>query len=143
VKLFTIGFTKRSAESFFAALQGASVVKLVDVRLNNVSQLSGFTKKNDLRYFLKAICGIDYVHCEQFAPTQGMLDEYKKKRGLWSDYERKFLDLMASRQIESTEKQLLDCACLLCSEARPHHCHRRLIAEYLRARWGDIEVVHL
>ena len=143
MKLFTIGFTKRSAESFFTALKNVPVVKLVDVRLNNVSQLSGFTKKNDLRYFLKAICGIDYVHCEQFAPTQEMLNEYKKKRGLWSDYECRFLDLMASRRIENTDKRLLDGACLLCSEARPEHCHRRLVAEYLRAAWGDVEVVHL
>ncbi len=143
MKLFTIGFTKKSAESFFTTLKNASVARLVDIRLNNVSQLAGFTKKNDLRYFLKEICGIDYVHCEQFAPTQEIMDEYKKDGASWSNYERKFLKLMTSRRVENTDKRLLNGACLLCSEARPEYCHRRLVAEYLRAAWGDVEVVHL
>lgn len=143
MKLFTIGFTKKSAESFFTTLKNADVARLVDIRLNNVSQLSGFTKKNDLRYFLKAICGIDYVHCEQFAPTQEIMDEYKKDGGSWSNFERKFLKLMTSRRVENTDKKLLDGACLLCSEARPEHCHRSLVVDYLRAAWGNVEVVHL
>src|SRR5437660_8258968 len=102
MKLFTIGFTKKSAETFFTRLKNAGVKRLVDVRLNNVSQLAGFTKKNDLRYFTKAICDIEYVHATDLAPTQDILDAYKKQNGDWALYERKFLDLMRSRRIEQT-----------------------------------------
>jgi len=143
VKLFTIGFTKKSAETFFSKLKNAGVKKLIDVRLNNVSQLAGFAKKDDLRYFTKKICGIEYEHISQLAPTQDILDEYKKSKGEWSTYERKFLDLMASRHIEDIDPQRIDGGCLLCSEDKPHHCHRRLVAEYLRANWLDVEITHL
>lgn len=141
--VFTIGFTKKSAESFFEALKTAGVRRLIDVRLNNVSQLTGFTKQKDLRYFTREICNIEYLHLLQLAPTKDMLHEYKKARGTWTDYERKFLDLMAARRIEDTDKDLVDGACLLCSEERPEHCHRRLVAEYLRDKWGCLEIVHL
>ncbi len=143
MKLFTIGFTKTSAERFFARLSNAHVKKLADVRLNNVSQLSGFAKKDDLRYFCKAICGIGYEHFSDLAPTQDILDEYKKSKGAWSIYEDKFLSLMARRKIEEIDRSRLDGACLLCSEDKPHHCHRRLVAEYLKDKWSDVEVVHL
>lgn len=144
MKLFTIGFTKTSAEAFFERLKKAGVKKVVDVRLNNVSQLAGFAKMQDLRYFLKAIGGIDYSHQLQLAPTQEMLDGYKKEGGDWLDYERKFLSLISSRHIEETvSKTDLDGACLLCSEDKPHHCHRRIVAEYLRDKWGDLEIVNL
>jgi uncharacterized protein (DUF488 family) len=116
----------------------------MDVRLNNVSQLAGFAKKDDLSYFARVICGMDYLHLPALAPTQEMLDRYKKKRGDWSVYEREFLDLMNRRRIEDIiQKELVMDGCLLCSEDRPHHCHRRLVAEYLKERWGDVEVVHL
>jgi uncharacterized protein (DUF488 family) len=143
MKLFTIGFTKSSAESFFARLSGAHVKKLVDVRLNNVSQLAGFAKKNDLRYFAKSIAGIGYEHIPELAPTQDMLDEYKKSKGSWAIYAEKFLDLMARRKIETIDRSLLDGGCLLCSEDKPHHCHRRLVAEYLKEKWGKVEIEHL
>lgn len=144
MKLFTIGFTKSSAESFFSRLQKAGVKTVFDVRLNNVSQLAGFAKKDDLRYFLKAICGIGYVHQPEFAPRQEMLDAYKKGRGEWSVYERQFLDLITKRQIEQVvTPESLDGACLLCSEDKPHQCHRRLVAEYLKEKWGDLEISHL
>ena len=145
MKIFTIGFTKKSAENFFTRLQKAGVKRLVDVRLNNVSQLAGFTKKDDLRYFTKALCGIDYVHLPALAPTQEILNPYKKqKNGDWPLYERQFLDLMRSRRIEETvSHELLDGGCLLCSEEKPHHCHRRLVAEYLRDKWKDVEIEHI
>jgi uncharacterized protein (DUF488 family) len=144
MKLFTIGFTKRSAERFFGALKKAEVSRLVDVRLNNVSQLAGFTKRDDLRFFAKAICGIEYSHLLDLAPTQDMLHEFKKHKGEWSVYERKFCVLLAKRGIEATiPKDALAGACLLCSEDKPHHCHRRLVAEYLKAKWGDVDIVHL
>jgi len=144
VKIFTIGFTKKSAETFFTRLKSAGVKRLVDVRLNNVSQLAGFTKKDDLRYFTKQICGIDYMHMPNLAPTQDILDAYKKHKGDWSVYETKFLDLMRSRGIEErTTPEVLDGACLLCSEEKPEHCHRRLVAEYLKEKWSDVEIEHI
>lgn len=144
MKIFTIGFTKKSAEVFFTRLQHAGVKRLVDVRLNNVSQLAGFTKKNDLRYFTKAICKIEYMHLPDLAPTSEILDAYKKHNGDWDVYEQQFLDLMRSRNIqETTSREILDGACLLCSEEKPYHCHRRLVAEYLKEKWGDIEIEHI
>jgi uncharacterized protein (DUF488 family) len=144
MKIYTIGFTKKSAETFFTKLKTAGVARLVDVRLNNVSQLAGFTKKDDLLYFAKEICGIDYVHLPILAPTQNILDAYKKDKGDWSVYERQFLDLMKARRVEESTKRLtLDGACLLCSEEKPDHCHRRLVAEYLAERWGNVEIQHI
>jgi uncharacterized protein (DUF488 family) len=144
MKIFTIGFTKKSAETFFTRLTGAGVKRLVDVRLNNISQLAGFTKREDLRYFTKAICGIDYVHVPALAPTADILDAYKKRKGDWDLYQRQFLDLMRSRRIEETVSAgMLDGGCLLCSEEKPDHCHRRLVAEYLREKWGAVEIEHI
>jgi uncharacterized protein (DUF488 family) len=143
-RLFTIGFTKKTAEDFFTKLTGAGVKTLVDVRLNNVSQLAGFSKRDDLRFFLKRICGIEYVHMPLLAPTQEMLDAFKKEKGEWKDYERKFLGLMAERRIEeSTPRGVLDLGCLLCSEETAEHCHRRLVGEYLQGKWEGLEIVHL
>jgi uncharacterized protein (DUF488 family) len=117
---------------------------MVDVRLNNISQLAGFAKKDDLKYFLRAICGMDYLHLPELAPTQQMLDAYKKEKGDWAAYEVQFLDLMRSREVgKSISKDVLSDACLLCSEDKPQHCHRRLVAEYLRDKWEDVEIVHL
>jgi uncharacterized protein (DUF488 family) len=144
LKLFTIGFTKKSAETFFGRLKNAGVKHLVDVRLNNVSQLAGFTKKDDLRFFTRAICNIDYVHRTELAPTQDILDAYKKQKGDWALYEQQFLELMRSRRIEERiPRESLDGACLLCSEERPNHCHRRLVAEYLKEHWPEVEIEHI
>lgn len=145
MKVFTIGFTKKSAETFFTRLQRAGVKRVVDVRLNNISQLAGFAKRDDLRYFAKAICGIEYIHVPALAPTSDILDPYKKvKNGDWPLYERQFLDLMRSRRIEETvPREVIDGGCLLCSEEKPHHCHRRLVAEYLKSHWSDVEVEHI
>lgn len=144
MKIFTIGFTKKSAEQFFSRLKQPGLVRLVDARLNNVSQLAGFTKKNDLKFFLREICKIDYVHLPELAPTQDILDAYKKNGGDWAVYEEQFLALLAARRIEDKlDKTLIDGGCLLCSEATPEHCHRRLVAEYLRGKWGNVEIQHL
>lgn len=144
MKLFTIGFTKKSAREFFTTLSDAGVKRLIDVRLNNVSQLAGFSKRDDLEYFTKTICKIDYLHLPDLAPTQDILDAFKKKKGDWNIYEREFLELMKSRSIEKTlNKSELDGGCFLCSEDKPHHCHRRLVAEYLKEKWGGIEIGHL
>lgn len=144
MRLYTIGFTKKSASQFFGTLCAAGVTRVVDVRLNNVSQLAGFAKRQDLAYFLNEICAIKYRHVPLLAPTQQMLDSYKKRGGGWDEYERDFLQLMKERRIETAWfQESRDADCLLCSEEKPDHCHRRLVAEYLAAYHDDIKVQHL
>lgn len=131
MRIFTIGFTKKSAETFFSKVRASGARRVVDVRLNNVSQLAGFAKRSDLQYFLREICGMDYVHVPALAPTQQMLDGYKKNKGDWSVYERGFLELMRGREIERTvPRDIISEGCLLCSEDTPHQCHRRLARLY-------------
>jgi len=144
MQTYTIGFTKKTAEAFFGMVRQAGVKRIVDVRLNNISQLSGFAKRDDLAYFAKELCGADYIHVPELAPTKQILDAYKKAKGSWEEYEMRFLELMAKRQVENTvPREVIDGGCLLCSEDRPHHCHRRLVAEYLSSRWGAMDVEHL
>lgn len=144
MKVFTIGFTKKSARRFFETLKQSGAKRVVDVRLNNLSQLAGFAKRDDLEFFLKEVCGMGYVHLPDLAPTQEMLDDYKKLKGDWATYEKRFLDLMEKRRIENTlPKEVVAEGCLLCSEDKPHHCHRRLVAEYLKQHWGEVEISHL
>lgn len=146
IKTFTIGFTQKSASRFFTLLSDAGVKKLIDVRLNNVSQLAGFAKRDDLKFFLNELCEADYQHLEELAPTKSILDAYKKKQMVWEEYEDRFLNLMEQRNIERlVTPSELENSCLLCSEHKPHHCHRRLVVEYLNAHWGNVnlDVVHL
>jgi uncharacterized protein (DUF488 family) len=144
LQIFTVGFTKKGAQEFFEKLHAAGVKRIVDVRLNNNSQLAGFSKRDDLRFFAKAVLGIDYVQEPLLAPTQPLLDAYKKDGGKWEDYERAFLGLMEEREIERRiDPQILAGACLLCSEDKPHQCHRRLVAEYLHRKWGNMEIQHI
>lgn len=145
IKLYTIGFTQKSAEQFFDTLLKANVRNIIDTRLNNVSQLAGFTKQKDLQYFLHKIGRMEYSHRLDLAPTKEILDDYKKKRISWATYEERFNKLITERQIErDIVPSLLDGGCLLCSEAKPHYCHRRLVAEHLQKKLGqDIEIHHL
>ena len=141
----TIGFTKTTAERFFERLLNAGVRKVVDVRLHNTSQLAGFAKADDLAYLLKKIGDIQYEHQPLLAPTDPMLKAYKKEKGDWRAYEERFLALISERRIENRFKpEMFNGTCLLCSEATPHHCHRRLVCEYLNEKWGGtLEVRHL
>ncbi|MCC5614388.1 DUF488 domain-containing protein [Nostoc sp. CHAB 5836] len=144
INLFTIGFTQKTAQKFFETLVKSGVKRVIDTRLNNVSQLAGFTKKSDLEYFLQKIGNIEYTHILELAPTKEILDEYKKNKGDWAVYEQKFLQLITEREIEKKVKpDILDGGCLLCSEAKPHQCHRRLVAEYLNGKWGNVKICHL
>jgi len=153
MKVYTIGFTKKSAKQFFDMLQRSGTKRVVDVRLNNGSQLAGFAKKDDLAFFLKEICGIDYVHVPDLAPTKEMLKEYQQKLGKnnkspsdvdWKNYEDRFLELMNERRIEERiPKEVIAEGCLLCSEDKPHYCHRRLVAEYLKKYWGNLDITDL
>ena len=144
MRVFTIGFTRKPARRFFDLLRESGTRRVVDVRLNNVSQLSGFAKRDDLAYFLAEICGIEYLHLPELAPTKEILDDYRKGGGDWETYEARFLDLMRQRRIERTvSEEVVADGCLLCSEDKPHHCHRRLVAEYLNEQWGGVEIAHL
>lgn len=143
--LFTIGFTQTSAEEFFESLKKNHIKTLIDVRLNNSSQLAGYAKKNDLKYFLKVICDVDYIHLLDLAPTKDILDKFKKQKNMsWTEYEKSYLDLINNRKIEKKlSPQLFENGCLLCSEKKPHHCHRKLLADYLSQKWQNITIKHL
>jgi uncharacterized protein (DUF488 family) len=144
IRIFTIGFTRKTAEQFFTRIMDAGVKRIIDVRLNNTSQLAGFAKCQDLPYFLKTICGIDHVHRPDLAPTKEIFDAFKKQKGGWAVYERDFRRLISQRAIEKPmSEELRNGDCLLCSEPTPEHCHRRLVAEYLKERLGRIEICHL
>lgn len=145
MEIYTIGFTQRDAESFFGALRIAGIRRLLDVRLNNRSQLAGFTKSRDLPFFLREICDAEYVHEPLLAPTQEILDAYKKQKGSWENYENAFFDLMVDRQIEDKLRPELFSGptALLCSEPTAQHCHRRLVLEHLQKHWGPLQFVHL
>ena len=145
MEVYTIGFTQRTAASFFGALRDAGIRRLVDVRLNNSSQLAGFTKRDDLGFFLKELCGAEYLHEPLLAPTQEILDALKKGKGSWEIYERDFLALMADRKIEERLSPGLFAipTALLCSEPTAAHCHRRLVLDYLQGKWGNLQPIHL
>lgn len=148
MKIYTIGFTKKNAESFFSLLSKNNITTLVDVRLNNVSQLAGYTKKDDLKFFLKIISNIKYIHSVQLAPTKQILDDYKQKKISWDTYESKYIKLLNERKIADLFKNLVDLkeenVCLLCSEPEATFCHRRLLAEYLKNNSSDkIQIIHL
>ena len=144
MRVYTIGFTKKSALDFFELLRASGAKRIIDVRLSNMSQLAGFSKKDDLEYFLRKICHMEYVHLPGLAPTREMLDSYRKGHKNWDIYESEFLELIEQRRIENMQiKRTVANACLLCSEDKPDQCHRRLVAEYLQRSWGDLDIVHL
>ncbi|MEA3471818.1 MAG: DUF488 domain-containing protein [Pseudomonadota bacterium] len=143
-KIYTIGFTKTSAEGFFERVRKAGVRKIVDVRLNNTSQLSGFAKAADLKYFLREILDVDYQHLPGLAPTDEILSAYRKGSMSWNEYEKRYIDLIRGRKVEKLlDRSSMADSCLLCSEDKPHRCHRRLVCEYLDSEWGGVRALHL
>ncbi len=145
MEIYTIGFTKKSAAEFFDTLRRAGIRRLIDIRLKNSAQLAGFTKRDDLAYFLREICQAEYRHEPLLAPTPEMLERYRKRRGTWDEYERQFLRLMEQRHIDEALDPTLFAVptVLLCSEPTAERCHRRLVVEFLRTRWKDVQPVHL
>lgn len=135
---------KKSARIFFEKLLRNNIKRIVDIRLNNTSQLAGFTKRDDLRYFLEAIGNIEYVHLEKHAPTKELLNAYKKKFINWEEYENRYIDILEKRNVlEDIDYSIFNDACLLCSEPTADQCHRRLLAEYLAKQNNQIEIIHL
>jgi uncharacterized protein (DUF488 family) len=144
IKLYTIGFTSKSAEQFFNLLRNNEVKKIVDTRINNVSQLAGFAKGSDLKFFASEIGHIGYEHNIDFAPTKELLSKYRDKELSWQEYEVEYLNLLDMRKIaQKTDIEKLHENCLLCSEHTPEKCHRRLLAEYLKHVKNDIQIIHL
>ena len=145
MEVYSIGFTKRTAPQFFGALRSAGIRRLLDVRLNNSSQLAGFTKRDDLPFFLTELCGAEYRHERLLAPTAHILRAYQGKTMSWDEYDREFTRLMMERKIEEKlDRNIFTVpTVLLCSEEKPDRCHRRLVLEYLQRKWGDLTIVHL
>jgi uncharacterized protein (DUF488 family) len=145
MEVYSIGFTQTTARHFFDRLKAAGIRRLLDVRLSNSSQLAGFAKARDLPYFLESLVGASYEHQPLLAPTQELLDAYKKESLPWEDYERRFLALMTERRIESVldRSSFEEPTVLLCSEATAERCHRRLVCEYLADYWPDLKAHHL
>ncbi|MDR5755631.1 DUF488 domain-containing protein [Caballeronia sp. LZ035] len=141
----TIGFTNKSAEKFFGLLRKAEVRTVLDVRLNNISQLAGFAKRADLKFFLSELMGTEYVELRELAPEKDMLKRYQARELDWDRYADAYVELLAKRRVESNlDIDLFDRGCMLCSEDKPHHCHRRLAAEYLNTRWDNrLRIAHL
>jgi len=143
-ELYTIGFTKKNAETFFDLLKSGEVEKIVDTRVNNSSQLSGYAKGADLKFFAKKVANMDYEHVLDFAPTKELLSKYRKKEMTWEEYEVEYLNLLDMRKIKSkVEVEKLHKNCLLCSEHTAEKCHRRLLAEYLQVSRNDLKIIHL
>jgi uncharacterized protein (DUF488 family) len=145
VKIYTIGFTKKSAADFFEVLKKSKIQRLIDIRLNNQSQLAGFTKQNDLKYFLNVICAIDYIHEPLLAPNKELLEHYRDKKITWEDYEKRFVKLISERNIIQHINKLVSekPTVFLCSEEKPDHCHRRLVAEMISRCVDDASIIHL
>jgi uncharacterized protein (DUF488 family) len=140
----TIGFSKKPLRKFVELLQKGKVTKLIDTRLNNTSQLSGFAKRDDLNFIMEMI-GVEYVHDLSLSPTIDILNAYKKKNISWEDYEKLYLGLLEDRNIKDKVNELTGdgVPCFLCSEDKPHHCHRRILAEYLQNFGANIKIHHL
>jgi uncharacterized protein (DUF488 family) len=145
MEIYSIGFTQKSASQFFGTLKAHGIERLLDVRLNNTSQLAAFAKQADLAYFLSEICGAAYEHEPLLAPTQEILDNFKKKKGDWDAYQKAFIRLMRARKIEAVidRESFKRKTVLLCSEPTAEHCHRRLVLEYLQKHWEGVEIYHL
>lgn len=145
ISLFTIGFTQKSAERFFELLATNSVKRVIDTRLNNTGQLAGFSKRDDLQYFCRTILSTEYIHWQESAPEDAMLRAYKNKEITWTDYASEYVSMLERRKVENCLSLVAGGgACLLCSEAKPHHCHRSILADYLNKKSGGaIAVQHL
>ena len=144
VKLYTIGFTRKNASQFFGLLRESGAKRVVDIRRRNTSGLAGFSKKDDLAWFLRELCDMDYIHLPKLAPSDELLDAYRGKQITWDQYVPIYTEQIQRRLVHTAiPKNIIADSCLLCSEPTPDRCHRRLLAEHLQQHWGDIEIVHL
>jgi len=144
MKIFTIGFTKKSAEGFFDLLEKHGVQKIIDIRISSSSQLAGFAKDKDLAYFARKILGIPYEHRLELAPTKELMNGYRSGEISGEGYKQRYLELLEQRNVlQGLEIADFENACLLCSEHEPEGCHRKVLAERLSEEFEGVEVVHL
>lgn len=143
MKIFTIGYTKKSAQTFFELVNENQINLLIDIRLYNSTQLAGFSKSRDLKYFLKTICSCDYIAMPEFAPSTALFNNYKKGYINWIEYEKWYNELLLTRNLDIFNAFRNKRICLLCAEDTPEHCHRRLLAEKLADTFENVEVKHL
>ena len=144
IQLYTIGFTKKSAEQFFNLLINNGVKRIVDIRLNNNSQLAGFAKFPDIQYFARAICNIDYIHIEDFVPAKDLLNDYQNKKIDWEEYQTIYGNILKERNIiEKYSVKDFDGSCFLCSEDKPERCHRSLLVELFKTTNKAVDIIHL
>ena len=144
--IYTMGFAQKNAETFFELIKKNEIELLIDIRLNNKSQLAGFTKGPDLKYFLKRICNCEYDHCIEFAPTKEILDAYKKNQISWQQYVDQFIPLMERRnavEIFNKKYKNFNSVCFLCSEPTPEKCHRRLLSDIICKHDTNINIKHI
>ena len=141
MKLFTIGYSKKSAEEFFDLLRANNVKRVVDIRRHNTNQLAGFTKKDDLAWFLSVIADIDYQHVLELAPSEDLMHAYRKEGLPFDEFSAQLRTQFDEREMPT--KATFDRAALLCSEADPSTCHRLIAAQYLAEKWSGVEIIHL
>lgn len=147
-ELYTIGFTQKTAKNFFNLLKNNNINVVIDVRLNNTSQLAGFSKYPDIEYFLNDFLGIKYIHDPEFSPTDNILKEFKDKKISWNEYVKRFSELMEQRKVEKyIQEKYSNCTdikyCLLCSENDHNQCHRSLVSEYFYKIFNHLKVINL
>ena len=144
MNLFTIGFTGKSAEKFFGLLKSSKATKLIDIRINRTSQLAGFAKEQDLKFFLPKLAGMDYFVREDLAPTKELLSSYRDKEINWEEFAQKYQELLKQRgSLESLDSEVFDNAVLLCSENEPEKCHRTLLAELISKKFVGLQISNL
>jgi uncharacterized protein (DUF488 family) len=143
-KLYTMGYTQKPAKKFFNLIDKYEIKRIIDIRLHNNTQLAGFTKQNNLKYFLKRLSDCDYCHIPLMAPSKDIFDDSKKNGLEWKEYASRFNKLINQRKIEQLiNEDDIDGACLLCCEPEATNCHRSLVAEYLQKYFGDIQIIHI
>jgi len=143
--IYTLGFRRKPLAEFITLLRQAGVDAVIDVRLRNTSQLSGYTKRDDLDFMLREGFGIAYEHHPELAPTPDILDAYRQDED-WAAYEADFSPLLAERRAKEVGREILaryQSPCLLCSEPTADLCHRRLVAEYWVSHLPGLTIVHL
>ena len=143
MRIYTLGFSHKSAEEFFDMLRESGVRRVVDIRRSNTNQLAGFTKKDDLRYFLRVILDMPYTHELALAPSADLMHAYRHDEVGFDEFSKQLREEYDAGEVSSLDRSLFDDAVLLCSEADPSTCHRLVAAEYLAEVWDDVEIVHL
>ena len=140
-RIFTIGYEQTTMDDFIAALKGAGVEQVIDVRALPLSRRPGFSK-NILAASLGE-AGIGYVHLKQLGTPKEGRDAAKKGDTVTLGQVYDVQLGLAEAQVEAAKMRALaeeKPSALLCYERDPSHCHRTLL---LDAEGEGLETVHL